>query len=65
MSTPADCIRGPVEVPPAGVVLCATRHPGYRNFLPSGGGFTAGFIPPGPLSELHGTDPREGEHVVT
>ena len=37
-SAPADRIHSPEEVPPAGVVLRATLHPGHRDGLPSGRG---------------------------
>ena len=37
-SAPADRIRGPEEVPPAVVVLCAALHPGHRDGISGGGG---------------------------
>ena len=61
-SVTVDRIRGTVEVPPAVEGLHATRHPGHRDRLPGGGGYDAVYLPPGPLSGVHGTDPRDGYH---
>ena len=38
VSSPSDRIRGPEEVPPAVVVLCAALHPGHRDGISGGGG---------------------------
>ena len=61
-SAPADCIHGPEEVPSAGLVLHAMRHPGHRYGLPGGGGYALGHISSVPLSGGHIIDPWEGDH---
>ena len=61
-SEPADRICGPVEVPPAGVGLHTTRHPRHRDGLPGGRVRSAGQFPAGPLSGVHITYSREGNH---
>ena len=33
--SPVDRLRGPAEVPPAGVGFCAARHPRYRDGVPA------------------------------
>ena len=58
LSAPADRIHKTVEVPPAEVELCATRHHGHRDGLPGGRGCVVGNLPPGPLLGGHGSDPR-------
>ena len=65
MLATADCLRWPAEVPPAGVVLCAMRHPGHRDGLTGGRVCVAGHLPPGPFSGDHGTYPQEGNHWST
>ena len=43
---PADRICMPTEVPPSGVGLGATSHPGHRDGIPGGRGCAAGnFLP--------------------
>ena len=64
-SAPVDHIRGPAEVPPVGVGLRATRHPGHRDGLPGDRGCVTVHVPTGPLSGVHGIDPREGNHRCT
>ena len=59
---PADRTRGPAKVPPAGLGLCATRHPRHWDGLPCGGEYAARHLTPGPLSGGHVTDPQEGNH---
>ena len=62
MSEPADRLRGPVEVPPAGVGLYAARHPGHRDGVSTSGGQAAGDITPGPLSGGNIPDTWEVDH---